>query len=77
MPVLFACTWVAFLAWMLLRDQTPTPINGQITVERVGLVVLAVGLAWVTFRLLRLERAVRTTETRSQITGNGPPTASP
>jgi hypothetical protein len=55
-PVLFACTWVAFLAWMLLRDQTPRPMSGEITVERVGLVMLAVGFVWVAFRLWRLER---------------------
>jgi hypothetical protein len=58
-PVLFACTWVAFLAWILIRDQAPPRINGEVTVERVGLVVLALGFAWVAVRLWRLERAVR------------------
>jgi hypothetical protein len=59
-PVLFAGTWIGFLVWLLVRNQLPTHFNGEITVERVGLVVLAAALVWVVLRLRRLERAVRT-----------------
>src|SRR5687768_8675651 len=38
-PFLFALTWVAFLAWILLKDRAPTTVEG-VTVERVALVVL-------------------------------------
>jgi hypothetical protein len=58
-PVLFALTWVAFLVWILIRAQAPAQVNGEITAERVGLVVLALALAWTVYRLRRLERAVR------------------
>jgi hypothetical protein len=56
---LFACTWIAFLVWLLIRDQNPPKLNAEITVERVGLVVLATALTWVTLRLVRLERRVK------------------
>lgn len=58
-PVLFALTWVAFLVWILIRDQTPTKVNGEVTVERVGLVVLAAGLSWVVVRMRRLEKRLK------------------
>ena len=58
-PVLFAGTWIAFLAWIVFRDRLPTHINGGITIDRVLLVILATGLVWALFRLRQLERAVR------------------
>ena len=56
-PVLFACTWVAFLVWIVLRDQTPPAVSGEITGERVGLVLLAGAVGWLVWRVRRLERA--------------------
>jgi hypothetical protein len=58
-PVLFACMWVAFLVWILIRDQVPTRLDGEITVERVGLLVLSVGGVWLAFRVTSLERRVK------------------
>jgi hypothetical protein len=58
-PVLFATVWVAFLAWILVRGQAPTHLDGELTVERVGLLVMAVALAWVALRLWKLERHVK------------------
>ena len=58
-PVLFALTWVAFLVWILIRSSAPIQMNGEITVERVGLVVLAAALVGVTWRLRRLERRLK------------------
>jgi hypothetical protein len=59
-PVLFALTWVAFLVWILIRDHAPTPhVNGEITVERVGLVVLGAALVLVMWRVWRLEKRVK------------------
>jgi hypothetical protein len=58
-PVLFALTWVAFLVWLLIRDNSPTAPNGDITIERVGLVVLGAALACVVWRVWRLERRLK------------------
>jgi hypothetical protein len=58
-PVLFACTWVAFLVWILIRDHAPTRLDGEITVERVGLAVQAAVLVWLALRVARLERRMR------------------
>ncbi|MBP3955839.1 hypothetical protein J8F10_11140 [Gemmata sp. G18] len=57
-PFLFACTWVAFLVWILVRNHVQTTTEG-ITVERIGLVVLAAALAWVMFKLRRLEQRLK------------------
>lgn len=54
-PLLFAGTWVTFLVWLLVRDGAPPRPEG-LTVERVGLVVLAAVAAWLAARLRRLER---------------------
>ncbi len=58
-PVLFALTWVAFLVWILIRAPAPAPANGEITAERVGLVLLSAVLAWVVLRVRRLEAGPR------------------
>jgi hypothetical protein len=58
-PVLFALTWVAFLVWILIRSHAPTQVNGEITVERVGLVVLSAALVWMAWRMRRLERRLK------------------
>jgi hypothetical protein len=58
-PALFAVTWVAFLVWILIRAQAPVQMNGEITVERVGLVLLSAALVWVVLRVRRLERRTK------------------
>jgi hypothetical protein len=58
-PVLFACTWVAFLVWILIRSQASAVINGEITVERVALVVMGAALVLVVWRVWRLECRVK------------------
>jgi hypothetical protein len=58
-PALFALTWVAFLLWMVLRDQSPNQVSGEVTVERVGLVVLGGAIAWLVWRVRVLERRAK------------------
>jgi hypothetical protein len=58
-PVLFACTWVAFLVWILIRAPAPTQVNGEVSVERVGLAVLTVALVVLALWVWKLERRVR------------------
>ncbi len=60
-PFLFACTWVAFLVWILIRADVSTTAEG-VTLERVGLVVLAVVVVWLAVRLRRLERHLKRDE---------------
>jgi len=58
-PALFAATWVAFLAWLLVRSQGVAAPEANPTPERAALVVLAVVLCGVVFRLRRIERELR------------------
>jgi hypothetical protein len=58
-PVLFASTWVAFLVWILIRDQVPPHSGGEFTIERVGLLALTVAVVWLALRLWRLERRLK------------------
>lgn len=54
-PVLFACTWIAFLVWILIRAEVPPTATGDITAERVGLVLLIAAVVWLGWRVRRLE----------------------
>ncbi len=54
-PILFACTWIAFLVWLVVREQVATQLTGTITVERIAIVALAVTVAWLGLRVRRLE----------------------
>ena len=60
-PFLFACTWVAFLVWILLRDRAAVSVEG-LTIERIGLALLSAAVVGLAMRLRRLERQVRKRE---------------
>jgi hypothetical protein len=67
-PVLFACTWVAFLGWLAVRGggtTTNPPPEGAVTPERVLLVALAVVLVWMVARLRRVERVLEVVSRKS------------
>ncbi|HEX4610684.1 MAG TPA: hypothetical protein VH092_21010 [Urbifossiella sp.] len=65
-PILFACTWVAFMAWILIRAEAPGTV-ANVTPERAAILVLAVVLGWVVLRLRRAERRVK--ELRRRVEG--------
>lgn len=69
-PVLFACTWVGFMTWLLLRAEAPAAA-ATVTPERAAIFVLAVVLGWVVLRLRRAERRVK--ELRRRVEGEPPP----
>jgi hypothetical protein len=58
-PVLFAVTWIGFLTWVLFRAQVPVEVGGEVTPERVLLVLLGAAVAWLVLRVRRLERRAR------------------
>lgn len=58
-PVLFAVTWVGFLAWVLFRTQAPVEVSGEVTPERVLLAVLGAVVAWLVLRVRRLEHRAK------------------
>lgn len=64
-PVLFACTWIAFIGWLLIR---PAPIGvseGMLNLERIVIVVLSVAVAWLVLKVRSLERLLRANATPS------------
>lgn len=57
-PVLFALTWVGFLMWVLFRTQAPA-VSGEVTAERVLLVLLVAVVVWLVLRVRRLEHRTK------------------
>lgn len=57
-PLLFAFTWVGFLAWLLVRAQVPSG-DANVTPERAAILALALVLGWVVLRLRRAERRLK------------------
>lgn len=57
-PLMFAFTWVGFLAWVLLRAEAPA-VDATITPERAAILALTAVLVWVVRRLRRAERRLR------------------
>jgi hypothetical protein len=55
-PALFACTWIAFFIWLLVRPAQVEPHSEVISLERLLLGVLTAILVWVVIRLRRVER---------------------
>ncbi len=57
-PVLFACAWLAFLAWLLIgpTGQTAAVQSLNLTPERFALALLSLGFIWIVYRLRRVER---------------------
>ena len=58
-PVLFALTWVAFLLWIVVRDQVPAKVDAEVTAERVALALLGAVVVWLVLRVRRLERRTK------------------
>lgn len=58
-PSLFACTWVGFFVWLLVRARDTGPSDATLTVERAALLILAVVLGWMVLRVRRVERKLR------------------
>jgi hypothetical protein len=57
-PVLFALTWVGFLAWVLVRTEVPAA-DANVTPERAAILALTLVLGWVVVRLRRAERRLK------------------
>lgn len=59
MPVLFAATWLALFAWVLMRPGATLELPGLVTIERVLLVVACIAIVWLAWRVRRLERRLK------------------
>lgn len=57
-PILFACTWLGFLVWILVRADAPDA-TATVTPERAAIFALAVVLVWVVLRLRKAERRLK------------------
>jgi hypothetical protein len=57
-PVLFACTWAAFIIWLILRPASVGVPDGVISVERIVLIALAIAVAWLVGKVRSLERTL-------------------
>ncbi len=69
-PILFACTWLAFMVWILIRAEAPAA-GAVLTPERAAILVLAVVVIWVVLRLRRAERRLK--ELRAAVTASAAP----
>jgi hypothetical protein len=58
-PALFAITWVALFVWLLVREPVPATGETTITLERITILVLAGVVAWLAWRLRRVERILK------------------
>jgi hypothetical protein len=58
-PALFACIWIAFFIWILVRPATVTEPESVISLERLLLAFVIAALVWMFVKLRRLERLVR------------------
>ena len=58
-PAVFGFTWVAFFIWLLVRPATVVDAESIISLERVLLAIVIAALAWLFFRMRRLERLLR------------------
>jgi hypothetical protein len=58
-PALFACTWLAFLVWLLVRPAAVAQAEALFSLDRLLLLAAAVALVWLTVRLRRVERRLR------------------
>ncbi len=61
-PMLFAFTWVGFLAWVLVRTEIPAA-DANVTPERAAILALTLVLGWVVIRLRRAERRLKVLRT--------------
>jgi hypothetical protein len=59
LPALFACTWIAFFVWLLVRPAAVAPQSEIISFERLMLIVVSAALVWVIVKLRRLEKHLR------------------
>lgn len=57
-PILFACTWIAFVVFLLLRPAAVAMPAGIASLERILLIALTVGFAWLALRVRSLERTL-------------------
>lgn len=69
-PILFACTWLGFLVWILVRADAPDA-PATVTPERAAIFALAVVLVWVVLRLRKAERRLK--ELRAAVTASAAP----
>jgi len=58
-PALFACCWIFFLCWLLVRPTDIAVPTGVITFERVAIAILGFACVWLLLKLKRLERNLR------------------
>ncbi len=55
-PALFACTWIVFFIWLLVRPGTVEPSETIISLDRVLLAALVVEGCWLWIRVRKMER---------------------
>lgn len=58
-PVLFACTWIAFIVYLVLRPAPISAPEGIASLERILLIALSVIVAWLVGKVRSLERALK------------------
>lgn len=58
-PALFACTWISFIVWLLVRPVSGTASDSIFSFERLLLAVLFIAVIWLIWKVRRLYRLVR------------------
>lgn len=58
-PALFACTWISFIVWLLVRPVSGTASDSVFSFERLLLAVLFIAVNWLIWKVRRLDRIVR------------------
>lgn len=63
-PALFACVWVAFFIWILVRPANFIEPESIISLDRLLLGVVIAAFVWMAVKMRRLERLVREKTTK-------------
>lgn len=63
-PALFACTWIAFFIWLLVRPAHVEEPKEVISLERLLLAAESIALVWIIVRLRKLEKVLRDVTTK-------------
>jgi len=58
-PSLFAFTWIFFIIWLLFRQEREILPEGLLSIDRLVLLGLTGTMAWLVYRLRRMERKLR------------------
>lgn len=58
-PALFACTWISFFVWLLVRPINVSAADSWFSVERALLIILCLAVIWLLLKVRSLDRIVR------------------